>query len=292
MEQSVHTGGVETPLPDDFRWPGGHRIAVIFRCAFEGWSDDSWPGIGPMGNPIRPGFQDLNARGFAEYGPRRGIFRALDMFERFDVSASFMVNGIMAERYPKIVRRISEAGHDVIAHSYAMDIIPVYLTEDEERENIRRTVNAIAQATGTQPTGWISPRGTPSVRTGRLLAEEGLVWHGDTLNDDLPYFVKFKAGTVIAFPSNMECNDLPMYMKHGNPPSFMLDTYLEWLEYVREYETSAVRIDPTIHSHVFGRALGMSVFIKLIQAAKGAGDIWVGSRGQAVEHILANYSNS
>ena len=62
---SVHTGGTETPVPANFRWPGGKRIAVIFRMAFEAWSDDHWPGISPMGNPFKAGYPDLNARGWA-----------------------------------------------------------------------------------------------------------------------------------------------------------------------------------------------------------------------------------
>ena len=72
-ELSVHAGATETRLPADFRWPGGKRLAVFFRCAFEGWSDGHWPGVGPMGNPLKPGVPDLNAIGFAEYGHRRGI---------------------------------------------------------------------------------------------------------------------------------------------------------------------------------------------------------------------------
>jgi hypothetical protein len=62
-ELSVHAGATETPLPADFRWPGGKRLAVFFRCAFEGWSDGHWPGVGPMGNPLKPGVPDLNAIG-------------------------------------------------------------------------------------------------------------------------------------------------------------------------------------------------------------------------------------
>jgi hypothetical protein len=51
MDQlSVHAGATETALPADFRWPGGKRLAVFFRCAFEGWSDGHWPGVGPMGS--------------------------------------------------------------------------------------------------------------------------------------------------------------------------------------------------------------------------------------------------
>jgi hypothetical protein len=30
------------PLPPDFRWPGGNRLAVFFRGAFQGWSEQHW----------------------------------------------------------------------------------------------------------------------------------------------------------------------------------------------------------------------------------------------------------
>jgi peptidoglycan/xylan/chitin deacetylase (PgdA/CDA1 family) len=61
-----------------------------------------------------------------------------------DIKATINVCGILAERYPDIVRRIHDDGHDVVSHSYAMDIIPIYLTEDEERANIRRTTGSVA----------------------------------------------------------------------------------------------------------------------------------------------------
>ncbi len=285
-ELSVHAGTTETLLPSDFRWPGGKRLAVFFRCGFEGWSDGHWPGVGPMGNPLKPGFPDLNAIGFAEYGHRRGIFRVLDAFARHDIKGTIMLSEIMAERHPEIVRRISDDGHDIVAHSYAMDVIPIYLDEEAERANIRRTVDLIVKATGKKPTGWISPRGTPSPRTGRLLAEEGFAWHGDSLNDDLPYLVHFPAGTVISFSSNMECNDLPLYMRHGNPPRVMLEIFEDWLHYARTYENGPARIDPTIHSHVFGRPLGMTVFHRMIEIAKNSNDIWIGTRSEAVKYIL------
>ena len=65
----------------------------------EGWSDDSAPGIGPMGNPPKAGVLDLQARSWAEYGPKVGAWRLLDML-RADVRAVFYVSGILAERYP------------------------------------------------------------------------------------------------------------------------------------------------------------------------------------------------
>ena len=284
-EFDIHAGGTEIPPPADFRWPGGKRIAVFFRVSFEWWSDGKWSGIGPMGNPLKAGVPDLNAIGWAEYGHRRGIHRALDVLARQGIKATINVSGILAERHPEIVRKIAEAGHEVVAHSYSMDVIPVYLSEDEERENIRHTTALIERATGIRPKGWISPRSTPSPRTARLLTEEGFEWHGDTLNDDLPYVVRFGPRSIVAFPNNTEVNDLPLYMKHGNSPRVMLEIFEDWLECARNREKGAVRMDPAIHAHVFGRPLGMAIFERIMEVAKSAGDVWIGTRSEAATHL-------
>lgn len=281
----IHDGGAEIQAPADFRWPGGKRIAVFFRVSFEWWSDGKWPGIGPMGNPLRQGFPDLNAVGWAEYGHRRGIFRILKVLARQKVTATVNVSGILAERYPAVVREIADGGHDVVAHSYAMDVIPVYLSEEQERENIRHTTELLHQATGFVPKGWISPRSTPSQRMPRLLSEFGYDWHGDTLNDDLPYVVRFGERSIVAFPNNTEINDLPHYMRHGNDPKAMVALFDEWLECAREREEGAVRIDPAIHAHVFGRPLGMAAYEKIIERAKASSDVWIGTRSEAASHL-------
>ncbi len=253
--------------------------------SFEWWSDDKWPGIGPMGNPLKPGTPDLNAVGWAEYGHRRGVFRILEVLKRQRLKATVNVSGIMAERYPQIVRQITDEGHEVVAHSYAMDLIPAYLSEDEERQNIHRTTELIEKATGRRPSGWISPRSTPSLRTPRLLAEAGYAWHGDTLNDDLPYLVDFGARSIVAFPNNTEVNDLPLYMRYGNSPRVYLEIFEDWLGSVRERETGPVRIDPAIHAHVFGRQPGLSFYERVLEIAKAANDIWIGTRSEAVAHV-------
>jgi hypothetical protein len=59
-----------------------------------------------MGNPLppTPGLVDTMANSWAAYGMKRGIFRLLDSFKKFDAKASVMVNGVIAERAPESIR--------------------------------------------------------------------------------------------------------------------------------------------------------------------------------------------
>lgn len=282
----IHAGAEEIFAPASFRWPGGKRIAIFFRVSFEWWSDGKWPGIGPMGNPLKAGVPDLNAVGWAEYGHRRGIHRILDVLGRQKIRATINVSGIMAERHPEIVRRMADEGHDIVAHAYTMDELPAYLDEQQERDAIRRTTGLIERASGRRPCGWISPRSTPSLRTPRLVAEAGYQWHGDTLNDDMPYLVRYPDREIVAFPNNTEVNDLPLYMRYGNPPRAYLDIFEDWLAAARKRETGAVRMDPAVHAHVFGRQPGLSFYERVMEIAKEADDVWIGTRSEGVEHFL------
>jgi peptidoglycan/xylan/chitin deacetylase (PgdA/CDA1 family) len=283
----AHAGASETPVPDDFRWPSGKRIGIVFRVAFEAWSDDQWPSINPMGNPLKPGVPDLNARSWAEYGVRRGIFRALEVFARHGIRGTFITSGILAERHPRIVREIAEAGHEVCAHSYAMNVMPVYLGEDEERSNIRRNTELIQSATGKRPAGWINPRATPSPKTARLLCEAGYQWHGDTLNDDLPYVIRFPSLTpIVAIPGTMEVNDLPLF-NHRQPPNVFVRNFESWLDYARRHEKGAVKIDPTIHAHCYARPGAIWALERVMEIANRADDVWIGTRAEIAAQVLS-----
>jgi peptidoglycan/xylan/chitin deacetylase (PgdA/CDA1 family) len=271
-------------LPKDFRWPGGKRLAVIFRCALEAWSDHAWPGNSPMGNPLKAGTPDLNARSWAEYGVRAGVFRALDVFARHGVKGTFITSGLIADRHPAVVRQIAEAGHEVCAHSYTMDVVATNLSEEEERANIRRNTEVLAAATGARPVGWINPRATPSANTVRLLAEEGYHWHGDALNDDLPYLLKYKDRSIVAIPGTMEVNDLPLF-NHRQPPDVFIRTFEAWLEYALKHERGALKIDPSIHAHCFGRPGGIWAFDRVMEIAAKSSELWVGTRAQVAAHV-------
>lgn len=280
MEPRLHR------LDGDFRWPGGRRVALVFNIAYEAWSEGKAPGIGPMGNVLAPGFFDTNAHSWASFGAVRGIQRLLDIADANGVKTSVMVNGVLADSHPETVRDAQQRGHEVLAHSWGMDVIPVYLKPEEERANLHRTVNAIVRATGVRPSGWISPRGTGGMDTPQILADEGFLWHGDCNDDDLPYVMEFGSKRIVAISLTMDVNDLPWCVRYGNPPGGLLDMFEQTLAAARLRESRAILFDATAHTHVFGRSAGAWVFDEMMRSALRHDDVWIATREQIARHVL------
>ena len=281
-----------TRLPDDFRWPGGQRVAVIFNIAYEAWSDGQAPGIGPMGNVLKPGYFDSNAHSWASFGLNCGIHRLLEIVQARGVKTSVMVNGVICERDPQTVRRIAELGHEIINHSWGMDVIPVYLDEAGERENFQRCHDLLTRTAGVAPTGWISPRGTGSAISSRLLAEAGYLHHGDVNDDDRPYLMDFgdreNGRRIVGLPLTMEINDLPTLIRYGQSPRHMLDMFDDTFSAFRERETAPLLLDVTAHCHVMGRPSAAWVYDEIIARVLAASDVWVCTRGEMARHVLGN----
>lgn len=275
----------EILAPPDFLWPGSKNIAVTFMIAYEGWSAGKAPGIGPMGNPLPAGNLDTNALSWGEYGARRGIWRILKMLSRADVRAGVMVCGVLAERFPDTVKAIADGGHEIIAHSYAMDVLPVLLSEEQERKNIALTTELIEKACGVRPTGWISPRGTPSLNSARLLVEAGYTWLGDTLNDDLPSLLRFGDRELVIVPFTMDVNDLPSSIRYGNAPGQMIDVFKSTFDYLRRQPDEVAKIDVTIHAHVFGRPSGIWTYEEIVKLVRSAGNVFSGTREEIAQHL-------
>ena len=134
-------------------WPAGRPLAISLSVMLEGWAEGGAPGIGPMGNPLKPGVADLQALSWAEYGPKVGAWRLLDLLDREQARAVFYTSGVIAERYPGLPAAIAARGHVVAAHGWSQGTLPAYLTEDAERSDISRCVEVLRRTAGCHPLG-------------------------------------------------------------------------------------------------------------------------------------------
>jgi peptidoglycan/xylan/chitin deacetylase (PgdA/CDA1 family) len=284
---AVHAEPRIRTFSPDLRWPGGSHVAVVFNLAYEAWSDGKAPGIGPMGNPLPPGTFDTNALSWGRYGQDTGIERLLRILDRTHHKASVMVSGILAERAPQKVKAIAAAGHEIVAHSYAQDVVPAMLSPEEDQENIRKTTDILEQVAGCRPRGWMSPRGTPSASTIRQLIEAGYIYHSDVLDGDMPYAQVFDNGEIIAIPFTMDVNDLPHAMRFGRTARQFVDIFNDYLAHTLKAPDWPIIIDVTAHCHCYGRPGGAWAYEEIARQVSGRDDIWLTTREAIADYVIA-----
>jgi polysaccharide deacetylase family protein (PEP-CTERM system associated) len=109
---------------------------------------------------------------------RANTTRVLRIFEEYGCRATFFVLGWVAERDPRLVREIAEAGHEVACHSYSHRRVSS-LVPEEFREDLRRARIAIEDAAGLPVVGYRAPTfsiGPNNLWALEILAEEGFLY--------------------------------------------------------------------------------------------------------------------
>jgi polysaccharide deacetylase family protein (PEP-CTERM system associated) len=109
---------------------------------------------------------------------RQNTERLFQLFADHNVRGTFFFLGWVAERYPELVRRANQLGHEIACHSYWHR--PIYtLSPSEFREDLRRAKAAIEDAAGTRVAGYRAPSFSMTQGTewaSDILAENGFVY--------------------------------------------------------------------------------------------------------------------
>jgi allantoinase len=189
-------------------WPDGRTVAAVAVVSLE------WFPIVPADKPFRaPGhmqttYPDYRHYTSRDYGTRVGFYRLLDAFAAAGVRMSVACNAAIAERYPSVVADIVAAGHEIVAHSTDMNgTIATGLDEAAEHALIVEALDTLERIGGMRPAGWLSIARSQSWNTPRLLAEAGVGYMLDWVNDELPYAMTTPAGGIVNLPLNHELSD-------------------------------------------------------------------------------------
>ena len=126
-------------------------------------------------------FEKVIARGdwpALEHRVEANTDKVLELFDAGGVKATFFTLGWVAERYPALMRRIADAGHEVASHGW--DHARVFnLTPDQFRADIARARAALEDASGQQVLGYRAPSFSIDRRTPwahEILAETGYAY--------------------------------------------------------------------------------------------------------------------
>lgn len=265
-------------------WPNGKRVAVWITVDLE------WFPITPADKPFQapghmqtsyPDYRHYTAR---EYGTRVGFYRLLDAFAKVGIPISVAANGAIAERYPSIIRDVTAAGHEVIAHSTDMNgTIASGLAEDAERNLITTSLDTIERIAGQRPRGWLSIARSQSFDTPRLLAEAGVYYMCDWVNDELPYRFGTASGDIVNLPLSHELSDRQILVaqQHGvdSYVEQMIDAYDLLSQEAATYGGRMLALNVT--PYILGLPYRIDAFERLLTHLAGRDDCWF-ARGDAI----------
>ncbi|MFE6224881.1 polysaccharide deacetylase family protein [Streptomyces sp. NPDC057854] len=107
-------------------------------------------------------------------GPGKDTPHLLDVLKKERVPATFFLLGRKhVDRYPDVVRRIADEGHEVANHTWSHRIL-TDLEENEIRDELSRTQDAIARITGRKPVLMRPPQGRTDSTVSEISRELGL----------------------------------------------------------------------------------------------------------------------
>src|SRR5712691_6014554 len=102
----------------------------------------------------------------------------------------------------------SSVGVRLSATVFGIRVINSTMSEQQERTYIQQAIDTLKRTTGTTPLGWLGPEYGESARTPQLLAQAGIRYVCDCVNDEQPYALKTAQGALYALPIMLELDDI------------------------------------------------------------------------------------
>lgn len=192
------------------RWPNGARVAVWVIPNIEHFRFDR-PAT-PITHLTLPFVPDVLNYSWRDYGVRVGVWRMMEVMDRYGIKGTAALNAEVCERYPQIIDAGQGLGWEWMGHGSNNSELFTGLAEDDERARIGRIRDTIAAATGRAPRGWLGPALTETHNTLDLLAEAGFDYVGDWVNDEQPYEMRVRSGRMTSIPYSIEMNDIPVFL--------------------------------------------------------------------------------
>jgi peptidoglycan/xylan/chitin deacetylase (PgdA/CDA1 family) len=231
--------------------PDGARVAVWVIVNIELW-DPQAPMPRTVLTPPAGGSPSPDIPNWAwhEYGNRVGFWRLAEALDDLSITATLAINGTAVGAYEPIGHAALDRGWEFIGHGFTQRNMQKV---DDERDDIRRTADAIEAFTGKRPRGWLGPGLTETWETPDLLVEEGYDYVADWVLDDQPVVLKTRTTPIVNIPYTQECNDVAMMLIQHHPAREYFQRAADQFDQVHHDARDSARVMAlVVHPYIMG----------------------------------------
>ena len=241
-----------SPIVSRTPWklPKGARIAVWTIVNIEEWNVEKPMArqylTAPQGVATVP---DVPNWAWHDYGMRVGFWRMFEALAKRKLRATTSINAGVCHSYPRVAGAMRDAGWEFMGHAVRQGAMH---TQPDQRAVIRESVRILKEFTGKKPKGWLGPGLTETWETLDLLAEEGIEYVSDWVNDDQPYQIRTTAGPLVSVPYSIELNDIPMMVIQHHESRYWQERVRDqfdrlYAEGATQPRVMAIAVHPYIH---------------------------------------------
>jgi len=282
--------------PPAVRWPNGARLALSIVVNFEEGAELSLSRGDERNEYVYEiveridGVPDACMESHFAYGTRAGWPRIRALLKRYGVKATINACGRAVATSPWLAAEAAADGHEVCSHGWRWER-QANMPEAHEREVIRKSVEAIAAATGTPPVGWHT-RSSTSPNTRRLLVEHGgFLYDSNEYDDDLPRVETVLGRPHVVLPYAFDSNDMRFASPQGFNSGDQFFTYLKdsFDVLYREGEERPRMMSIGMHCRLLGRPGRTAALERFIDYVAGHDAVWCARRIDIARHWIATH---
>lgn len=264
-------------------WPGGARVALWVIPNVEFFSLEERPGGFSSGK-----IPDIPLWSARDYGNRVGVFRIMQVLDRYDICATVALNSDLCSRHPEIIQEGRARNWEWMGHNKSNTRRLNDAAPGEEPKIIHDSLVTIAQATGTRPAGWLGSGLQETWDTLDLLAAEGVEYVCDWCNDDQPYVMSLEGGrSLVSVPYSRDINDKAAF-EHD------CQTAVEFQEMIcrqfdvlyREGAESGRVMAIAVHPYLTGLPYRIDSFDRALEYICGHEGVWRATGREIAHHYM------
>ena len=225
------------------------------------------------------------------YGPLVGVPRLLEILARRGIKATFFTPGFTAERYPDVIKRIVDEGHEIGHHGYLHEVL-IGIDEKTEAEYLDRGLEALDKAAAVRPVGFRAPMWEINYHTPGLLESRGFLYDSSLFDSDYPYELRIGPGrseSIIEIPVQWALDDWEQYCYVPEiSGTGLIETPTKAAE-LWSLEFRALRkiggcFALTGHPFLSGRPSRAEALEGVMEETLNAGDVWVTTLAEVANH--------
>jgi peptidoglycan/xylan/chitin deacetylase (PgdA/CDA1 family) len=269
-------------------WPKGAQLALGLVVHFDYWEIAppegavSDPRFGDTFGAFRP---DQRTYAWREYGNRIGIFRLMEVLDRYGLRATLAAGTAAIARCPQVLDAALSRGWEVTSHGdFATRMLSSAMSEAEETDLIGAAMDTITRATGRSPLGWVGQDFGENQRTPGLLAQAGYQYLSDWPNDDQPYLVT-TTPPILSIPVQAELDDVQLLWHRRVATQRYPDLVCEAADVLRAEGSRSLVLG--LHPWLFGMPHRIRYLDAALARLAGTIGIWHTPLDQICTHVLS-----